>query len=567
MAAFKPAHWFLLALAAWALPFAARAQDLQAPTSFWHDLAFNPLIALFLIIALGLALGNIRFFGISFGASGVIFTALAFGALGGELPAGIGTFGLVLFVYCVGLNAGPTFFRVFARQGSRFAKLGVALVVLGSGTTILLAWLLNIPTELAVGIYAGAMSSTPALAAGMDIFGESAQASIGYGLTYPIGVLGVVMLVQVLPRLLKKNLDEEARRAAGDSGKLPPIGSLLIEVSNPAVIDKRFDEISFIAEMQCQITRELRGERLVPIVSHDTFETGDNVLVVGRQDNLELVAEYLGRKSDKPHYMDTKSQTAQIVVTAPKVTGRTLAELGVRHKYGVTIERITRNNVDFVPRAGTHIAHTDVLHCVGEPDNLARFAQFAGHRARVLDETDLIYLSIGIAIGVALGLFPIVLPGVTFTLGLAGGPLIAGLFIGHFGRIGRVRGHIPRAARNLLTSFGLILFLASAGVGAGASLFDVLGDRGLTIIAAGLAVLLVTMAGGYLFARFVLKLNFLQILGGMCGGMTSTPGVGTLAAHTDSEIPVISYAAVYPVGMILITLFVRVITTVLGWLT
>lgn len=536
------------------------------PESFLGMLLGNPLFVLFAAIAAGLAIGNIRIKGVSLGTSGVIFSALALGAIGCELPSGIGTVGLVLFVYCVGLAAGPTFFRVFARQGSTFAKLGALLISLGAATAILFAWLFKIPTELAAGIFAGSMTSTPALAAALEFSQDASAVSIGYGIAYPLGVIAVILMVQLLPRLLRTDLTEVARRQGStDDGQT--LSRMLVEVLNPVVCGKSVAKVDFIAAECCQITRVLAGERLAPITSEMIFTAGQHLLVVGQRDNLVHVAEFLGQRSDRHYFMDTESERDRIVATSSQITGKTLAELGVRRNYGVTIAQITRHDIDFVPRATTEIQHTDVLLTIGEPQQLKKFAEFAGHRSRVLDETDMIYLAVGITLGVVLGLFPIVVPGIApFTLGLAGGPLLVALAVGHYGRIGRIRGHIPRAARNLLQSIGLIFFLASAGVSAGGQLLSVLQEHGGGLIAMAVAVTVVPLAGGYLFASRFLKLNLLEILGSICGGMTSTPGLGAVASRTESDIPAISYAAVYPVALILVTLVVQVVIAALRWL-
>jgi putative transport protein len=522
------------------------------------------LLVLLAVIATGLLLGRLHIAGLTLGSSGVIFTGLAFGHFGYRIPEGIGLPGLVLFVYCVGLRAGPAFFRSFVRQGRSLAKLAVLLTATGAAVTWALARLLRLPTDLAAGIFAGAMTSTPALAAALEKLPAGSQAAVGYGLAYPFGVVGVVLAMELLPRLLRQNLRELDKQLAAQEEAGRQIVRVLVEVLNPAVIGKRLSELDMIAEHNCQVPRLLRGNRLLPVSSDVTLEAGQHVLVVGHESRVPVIVNLLGRPSEKTDYiMDTERERRQVVATSRNVVGRTLADLKPMHNFGVTISRILRHELEFVPRMRDEIQYGDALVVVGEPENIEKFAEFAGHRARSFDETDLVSLAVGLIAGVLLGMVSFGFGKESFSLGLAGGPLFVALLVGHFGRIGPVVGHFPRAALMLAMEAGLVCFLADAGVRAGQSLMGVLGQYGLRLSAASLAVVLVPMAVGCLAGRFLLKMNFLEILGGVAGGMTSTPGLAVVTAKTDSEIPVVSYAAAYPVALILMTVLAQALVAVL----
>jgi putative transport protein len=529
----------------------------------------NRITATFCIIGLGLLLGSVRVFGISLGSSGVIFVAIAFGAWGAEMPSELGNFGLVLFVYCIGLAAGPGFFRAFHRQGPRLAKLSTLIVATGAVTTGLCAMWLGISAAMAAGVFAGAMTSTPGLAAALNVFEQmdpqlAPDVSVGYGIAYPFGVIGVVLFVQLLPRLLGRDIDEEARKLGSGDNEEKTIKRALIEVRNPSVFGRPIEEVRFVRVSHCQISRVLREGKLRPINPQVTFEEGMLVLAVGDEDHLQDLSDFLGRASDKPYIIDTESERLQVVATSRDVVGKKLRYLNLINSYGITISRIIRHDMGFVPDADTVIYRGDVLFAVGEPDQLQEFANFAGHRVRVLDETDLISLSVGVVAGVLLGVMPIVLPGgSTFQLGLAGGPMLVALLLSHFGGIGRIRGHMPRAARLLMTEIGLVFFLAYAGAQAGARFGQIIQSDGPLLLLMGALVTLVPMIAGYFYARFVLKLNFLETLGGTCGSMTSTPGLGAITNKTDSEIPTVSYAAAYPVALILMTLSAKLLVTLL----
>jgi len=262
--------------------------------------------------------------------------------------------------------------------------------------------------------------------------------------------------------------------------------------------------------------------------------------------------------------MDTERERRAVVATSPNVVGRTIAQFRPIHNFGVTVSRITRQNFEFVPRMSDEIEHGDTLLVVGEPDNIEKFAEFAGHRERTLHETDMLSLGVGIIAGIALGLVSFGLGGGGFSLGLAGGPLFVALVLGHFGRVGPIVGYLPPAAQLMLTETGLAFFLADAGVRAGATVVSVITDYGQAVCLAALVVTLLPMIFGYFLGRFGLGMNLLQVIGGVCGGMTSTPGLGVITARTDSDIPVVSYAAAYPVALILMTVFAHALVALLG---
>lgn len=524
----------------------------------------NEVLVLFAVIATGLLLGRVRVGGISLGSAAVIFTALAFGHFGYRIPEGVGSLGLVLFVYCIGLRAGPSFFRGFVRQGRPVALLSATLIAAGAAATWGMAKLLSVPADLAAGIFAGALTSTPGLAAASERLPSESQAPVGYGIAYPIGVVAVALFVQLLPRLLKTDLGRLGRELGAEDDPGRAIVRVLVEVMNPAVIGKRLSDLDVIGDSNCQVPRVLRGNRLAPVPPDFVLDAGQHVLVVGRELRVPTIVSLLGRKADHIEYtMDTEREHRAIVATSANVVGKTIAQIRPIHSFGVTITRITRHNLEFVPRTSDEVEHRDTLTVVGEPDHIEAFAVFAGHRERSLAESDLISLGVGIMAGIFLGTVSFDLGEEGFSLGMAGGPLFVALVLGHFGRIGPIVGYLPLASQLILTETGLAFFLADAGVRAGATLGSVLGDFGpLLCVLAAISAIVPTVSG-YLIGRFALKMNPLQAIGGVCGGMTSTPGLGVITSQTDSDIPVVSYAAAYPVALILMTVFAQVLVTLL----
>ncbi len=531
-------------------------------TSLADALLGNPLIALFAVIGFGLLLGNITVRGVNLGSSGVLFTALALGHFGYQLPAAVGTIGLVLFVYCVGIGAGGRFFSAIAREGRNLAQL--ALIIVASGAAV--AWaagnLLDLPVGLVTGIFAGALTSTPALAASTEGLrdGGADTVIIGYGIAYPFGVIGVVLFVQVLPRLLRIDLDKLAAETRSSSEADERVENVLVEVANPNLAGKRIAESGLTTFNAVAVSRIWRDDRLDPLRYDDTFAAGQLLLLVGRPREIGIAIDYLGRRSDKKLVKDVETERQALLVTAKDVAGRTLRDLAPLKHFGVVVTRVTRLGLTFVPNADTRIERNDQLTTVGRPEDLKRFSEATGHRSQGFDETDLLSLTLGLTLGIIAGLIPLGLPGTaSITLGMAGGPLFVALVLGHFGRVGRIVGHIPRNTRLLLQELGLVFFLADAGVRGGGELIATLQAYGLPLFLAGIAVTLVPLAIAMPFALRVLKMNPLQALGGICGGMTSTPALGALTTRTDSQIPVVSYASAYPVALITMTVFAKIL--------
>jgi putative transport protein len=527
-----------------------------------HQLLIDqPLIALFAVIATGLLLGNVKIKGINLGSSGVLFTALLAGHLGYSIPAGIGTLGLVLFVYCVGIGAGDRFFASLAREGATLAKLALLIVALGGLVTWGGAKLLDLPAGLAAGIFAGALTSTPALAAateGLESLGGSEAVSIGYGIAYPFGVIGVVLFVQLLPRVLKIDLDSIKDKSLIDNDSR--VENVLVEVTNPNLFGKKISESGVTNFNACQICRIFVDDRLVPLQYDDTFEENQILLIVGRSSESAIAVDVIGKRSERNLLRDVENERQDLIVTSSAFIGQKMGGVAPLKNYGVVVTRITRLGLTFVPNAETIIERHDKFTCVGRMDDLKKFSTAVGHRSSVIDTTDLLSLSAGLTLGIIVGLLPLSLPGGNpVTLGLAGGPLFVALILGHFGKVGRIVGHIPRPTRLLLQELGLVFFLANAGVRGGGSLIATLQEHGFALFGLGVCVSCLPLIVAWPIATRLFKMNVLQALGGICGGMTSTPALGAITAKTDSQVPVISYVSAYPVALIVMIIISKIL--------
>lgn len=526
----------------------------------FHQLLLDqPLVALFTTVAVGLLLGRFSIKGIQLGSSGVLFIALLAGHLGYKVPGGVGTLGLVLFVYCVGIGAGGRFFASVARDGATLAKLAFIIVATGGAVTWLGAKWLHLPADLAAGIFAGALTSTPALAASAESFTNPAPGvSIGYGIAYPIGAIGVVLFVQLLPRLLKYDLNAIASANPEALEDEEAVTRVLVETTNQNLFGKNIATSGITHFHACQITRVYKDDQLVPLKYDDCYVEGQGLLLVGKAREIELAIDYIGIRSNMPIHLDTENERRKVLVTDRAFAGKSIETLAPLKNYGVTITRITRLGFTFVPNTDTKIEVNDQITAVGLSADLATFAKAVGHRSNAIDSTDLLSLSAGLSLGVILGLTPFAFPGGTpVTLGLAGGPLIVALLLGHFGKVGNIVGHIPRPTRMLLQDLGLVLFLTHAGIQGGQAFYSTIIEYGSSLLALSACVTVLPLVLAWWIARNYFKLDPLQSLGGICGGMTSTPALGALTDKTDSQAPVVSYASAYPIALIVMILLAK----------
>jgi len=523
----------------------------------------EPLIGLLGVIVVGLAVGRLSILGVSFGTSAILFVAIVAGHYGLKVSDGFGQLGLAVFVYSVGISAGPTFFRGLASRGRSMAIISAAIVMTGG----LVAWgaarVFSLPPDLTGGLMAGAMTSTPALGAITQHAANASEVAVGFGVAYSIGIVSVVLFVQIALRMLRPR-PVEANQAVAT---LDPsrIQRLVVEIVNPVIVGSSPSDVDAFANSACQISRIRIDNRWRPLPPRYRFCAGDRLMLVGTVADSRLVAQTLGTvQVEGDVLLDADRERKSVVVTSPDIYGRSLKELSLRSRYGVTVVRIRRHELEFVPSGQTVIDFGDTLTLVGESEALAKMESVMGHRPRALVETDLLSLIGGIAIGILVGTISVDAGPVSMSLGLAGGPLVVGLILGHFRRIGPIRGSFPPAAQLLLTEGGLALFLADAGIDAGADLLEVLSNHGLSLVMTSFLIATVPMLVGFLIARHRYQLDILQTLGATCGGMTSTPGLAVLTDASDSSECVTSYVAAYPVALVLITLAAPILVQLLG---
>jgi putative transport protein len=302
-----------------------------------------------------------------------------------------------------------------------------------------------------------------------------------------------------------------------------------------------------------------------PVRYEDEFAAGQVVLLVGDPKAVRIATTLVGKPSTKEVLLDADNERDRLVVTRPEIVGKTIGEIAPLKDHGVVITRVDRMEFTFSPDYATRLEKNDILTVVGPKTQLKRFEAHLGHKAQAFSETSLVSLTIGVALGIGVGLWSIPLPGGSgFALGLAGGPLLVALLLGHFGRVGGIIGHIPRPTRILLQEMGLVFFLADAGVKGGATIVEAVETQGVRIFLVGALITLVPMVVGYLTARRIFGMPIGQTLGGICGGMTSTPALGAIVAKTSRQAPIVSYATVYPVAVILMALLAKMLVAIVS---
>jgi putative transport protein len=530
---------------------------------FLHNSTAHAILILALVISAGILLGKIRFFGVSFGIAGVLFAGILAAhfqlGINEEIADFVKDFGLILFVYSIGLQVGPGFFASWRRQGLVINLLAAAVVGLGVALAVLLRLLFSLPVEAVVGILTGAVTNTPSLGAAQqalnDMAGASAaaarQAGLGYAVAYPFGVLGVILAVVLTRRIFRIGLaaEKEAFQQA-QAGFFPAPETVNLEVTNPQLVGRPLSALAGVIQADIVVSRILRGKELFTPVQDTLLQSGDVLLVVGSKPSLEKLRLLVGGESA----VDLKKISGplivrHIVVSQKKVIGRSLAEMQLRNRYGVNITRVHRAGIEFVPSPGVRLQFGDRLTVVGSQDMVAQLAGELGNSLKELDIPEILPVFLGIIAGVLLGSLPLPIPGLPMPLklGLAGGPLVMAILISRFGNIGRFSSYVPRSANLMLREVGIVLFLACVGLRAGAGFVPTLvRGQGLTWLGCGALITLLPLALVVLFARLVLKKNYLELCGLMAGSMTDPPALAFANAYVDSDAPAVTYATVYP---------------------
>jgi putative transport protein len=534
----------------------------------------NPTAQAIAIIAgvcvLGMSLGAIRYRGIKLGTSGVLFAGLFAGhfyePIDHHTLEFIKEFGLILFVFCLGLQLGPGFFDSLRRSGLRLNLLALAIVVLGAGLATGLGWLLGLDQAAVLGIFSGATTNTPSLGAAQQALSSfpdvsqdrAALPALAYAVTYPVGIVGIISTLLVLRRIYHIDVATELRDFHSSATQaVDSVERRTLVVENRNLDGLPIGEVPGLVESGVVISRVRHaGETdTITATGQAILHLGDQLHTVGSARGLDRFQRVIGRSSDENLLSeDGPVKRQRIVATSKNVAGTTIRELQLEPLHGVVVTTVTRGSVEMIALPDLRLRLGDVLQVVGPEQGLNAAAAELGNKVEALNETHFVPLFAGIGVGILLGTFPIPCPGLPqpLKIGLAGGPLIVAILVGRLGRIGRLVWHMPQNANLAIRELGLALFFAAVGLLAGPTFFSAAFSlTGLVWLLVGAFVTVVPLLAVGVLSRQVLKMNYVTISGLLAGSMTDPPALAFANNLCESESPAVSYAAVYPLTMLL----------------
>lgn len=524
------------------------------------DILSSEYFILFLIITIGILLGKVKIFGITLDSSAVIFVALLFGHYGYSIPDIFQQIGLIFFIYSIGIQAGPGFFESFQKKGFKLIVIAATVIVSGASLAILSAYFFDIDYKLAVGLFTGALTSTPGLAAAIES-SNSPLASIGYGVAYPIGVIGVILFVRLAPKVFKFDVSKAEKDYEQDVAEdHPEIISKNFIVDNKNIINKTIGDLEIRSMTGANISRIVHDGEAVAPDTDSVLHKGDLVKVVGTAQSLKKIGLLIGEETDIEIPRSGLFDVQWILVTNKKVVRKTLGELNLFNNYTATVTRIRRSGIDITPNARSQVRFGDKLMVASSKGNMPAVIQLFGNNVKMLNEADFLPISAGIVIGVLLGIVDIPIPGGgVFNLGLSGGVLISGLILSRIGKTGPIIWNVSGPANQLLRQIGLLFFLAAVGTQAGATLVETIKVNGLILVSVGILLTLLPMIISTLVGIYGFKVNVLSVFGTLVGGMTSTPGLSAVDSMTDSNAPSIAYATVYPFALVIMIICAQIL--------
>ncbi len=543
-----------------------------------HELIFgtgvaHAILILALVISIGILLGKIKIFGISLGTTWILFIGIFFGHLGLGINENVlhflKEFGLILFIYSIGMQVGPSFFSSFKQGGITLNLLASAIVFFGVIIAYAIHLITGVPIPTMVGILSGAVTNTPGLGAAQQTYYEMTHQSdpsiaMGYAVAYPLGVVGIILTLIILRYLFRIDFEKENKELDNfNASKLTEARIFSLQVLNPAIFGKTIQEIKQFINREFVISRVLHADtETLEIPRTDTrLYENDKVLVVSNLKNINIIEAFIGKRidMDKSDWdkLDSQLVSRRIVITKPQINGKSIGQLQLRTLYGVNITRVNRAGVDLVADSRLQLQLGDRVTVVGSEAAIANVEQLLGNSLKRLREPNLVSIFIGIALGVLLGSIPFLIPGIPqpVKLGLAGGPLIVAILLSKFGPNFKLVTYTTMSANLMLREIGIALFLACVGLGAGEGFVETVINGGYKWIGYGVIITMVPLLIVGIIGRKTCKLNYFTLMGLISGSMTDPPALSYSNATAGNDIPAVSYATVYPLVM-----FLRVIT-------
>ena len=527
-----------------------------------------------IVISIGVLLGKVKVGGISLGVTFVLFAGIVAGHIGFTAPTNILSFiqdfGLILFVFCIGLQVGPGFFESFKKGGVSLNLLATVTILLNIGVMFACYWIFfdtknvkNLP--MMVGTLYGAVTNTPGLGAANEALtnvsahGNVPEIASGYACAYPLGVLGIIGATIAIRYITRVKLEKEEKQLAEQEDENPKAKphQMHLKVSNAYIAGRSLLEISQFLNRDVICTRLLHdGEVIIPN-RNTIFSLGDELLIVCTEGDAEAIKAFIGPEIDTPWHTEAEAQpliSRRIVVTNPAMNGKTLGKMHFSSVYGVNITRVTRQGMDLFASRNHRFQIGDRIMVVGPEDNVNRIAEMMGNSTKRLDAPNIGTIFIGIIVGILFGSIPLSIPGmpVPLKLGIAGGPLIIAILIGRFGYRFKLVTYTTTSANMMLREIGLVLFLASVGIKAGAGFWEtvVQGD-GLKYVYTGFLITIIPILIVGTIARLYYKFNYFTIMGMISGSYTDPPALAYANSICTREAPAIGYSTVYPLSMFL----------------
>ena len=543
--------------------------------NLWGGGVAHSVLILSLVIAFGIILAKIKIAGISLGVTWILFVGIVFGhfnlSLDEHLLHFLKEFGLILFVYSIGLQVGPGFFSAFKKGGFTLNMLAMTTIFLSVVITVILHFATGVPITTMVGILSGAVTNTPGLGAAQQAFSDMHGVSdntiaLGYAVAYPLGVIGIILSIILIKYIFRVSFDKENEQLnSEDSSHTNEAKPISLIVKNPAIFNKTVAELSNLLEHRdFVISRVWRdSNKQIEIASANTvLQENDKVFVITTETDAETIKTFIGEEIDmeRKQWIRMESQfiNRRILITKPELNGKRLGQLKLRKLYGINITRINRAGVDLVAKPGLTLQVGDRVNVVGTETAVSNVEKVLGNSMKRLNEPNLITIFVGIALGIVLGSIPISFPGIPqpVKLGLAGGPLVVAILISRFGYHYKLITYTTQSANLMLREIGITLFLACVGISAGDGFVDtIVNNGGFAWIGYGFIITFVPLMIIGCIGRYFCKVNYFTLMGLIAGSTTDPPALAYSNATAGNDAPSVGYATVYP-----LTMFLRVLT-------
>ncbi len=533
----------------------------------WSETVAHTILIYSFVVAIGIALGKIKVYGISLGITFVLFAGIFVGHFGFKVNAEmldfIKEFGLILFVFSIGLQVGPGFFESFKKGGITLNLLAMSVVLLGGITTLIIHFVTGMSLPMLVGVMSGAVTNTPGLGAAQQALkqvtanlpeAEVPAIGLGYAVAYPFGVVGIILTMLIIKKIGKVDIHNELTEFEQNqfpTEELPE--KICVNVKNSTFFGKTISEISKIYDSKFVISRILHSGVFISAKADDKIFENDLLLIVCKKNIVNQLFTDFGAKADLGVFSETDVlKSKQILVTNSQIIGKDLGSLKLRNKFNINITRVYRSGIELIASPQLRLQMGDKLTVVGDESAIDKVALIIGNSIKRINEPNLVPIFIGILMGIILGSIPIAFPGLPnpLKLGLAGGPLIVAILISKFGYKFSMISYTTPSANLMLREIGIVLFLASVGIKSGEKFIPTLtsGD-GFVWMAYGAVITLVPIMLVGLFARLFMKKNFFEICGLISGSMTDPPALAYANSIAQNEAPAIAYATVYPMVM------------------